>query len=166
MSNITRVCIYCDTEIFGHLNLKYCSNNCRKEMNRSRCRKYKQNNKLKIKQMSRDYYKNNKILILEKNKIYRELPKVSKKEVLRKRRWKKENRGVCNANLKVYRTRKIKACPKWLTKFDLDYIKHIYIQAKELEKIDGIKYHVDHIITRQNCFRASCSLEFTNINSN
>ncbi len=41
------------------------------------------------------------------------------------------------------------ATPSWLTKFDHDYIKHIYVQDKELEKLDGTPRHVDHIIPLQ-----------------
>lgn len=44
------------------------------------------------------------------------------------------------------RCSKLQRTPKWLTLFDKQYIKHIYIQARELEKLDGIKRHVDHII--------------------
>ena len=41
---------------------------------------------------------------------------------------------------------KLKATPCWLTKFDLNYIKSIYLQAAELSKIENIVYHVDHIV--------------------
>lgn len=52
----------------------------------------------------------------------------------------KNNRRRCS---KLLRT------PSWLTQFDLDYIKHLYIQSEELSKITGVRYHVDHIIPLQ-----------------
>lgn len=63
--------------------------------------------------------------------------------------YRSENKGTVNSFTAKYRASKLKATPKWLTQFDLDYIKMLYIQAKELEKLDGIKYHVDHIIPLQ-----------------
>jgi 5-methylcytosine-specific restriction endonuclease McrA len=47
------------------------------------------------------------------------------------------------------RCSKLQRTPKWLTIFDKQYIRHIYTQARELEKLDGIKRHVDHIIPLQ-----------------
>lgn len=64
----------------------------------------------------------------------------------RQRNYKKKNRAICNSDTAKYKADKIQRTPKWLTKFDLDYIRHLYIQAKELESLDGIKRHVDHII--------------------
>lgn len=56
-------------------------------------------------------------------------------------------------NVRIYtakrRCSKLQRTPKWLTLFDRQYIKHIYIQARELEKLDGSKRHVDHIIPLQ-----------------
>ncbi len=41
------------------------------------------------------------------------------------------------------RASKLQATPKWA---DLDKIKLIYKEAHDLQKLDGIKRHVDHII--------------------
>ena len=65
------------------------------------------------------------------------------------RKYAERHRGQINAAKARYRAAKRKAAPKWLTKVDLDYIKHLYIQAKELEKIDGVERNVDHIIPLQ-----------------
>jgi tRNA nucleotidyltransferase/poly(A) polymerase len=44
------------------------------------------------------------------------------------------------------RATKLNATPKWLTDFDYDYMLSIYTQAKQLEILDGIERHVDHIV--------------------
>lgn len=105
---------------------------------------YRQSNveKIKIKKQI-DYIKNSKKIKArvkdfkinnpEKLKIYRKTYNI-------------KNKGIRNAHSAFRRTNRKNATPRWLSKFDLDYIKSLYIQAKELEKLDGIKYHVDHII--------------------
>lgn len=92
----------------------------------------KEEQKLKAKIKRDIHYKNNKNVILERNAAYR-----------------KNNPGKINNRNNKRRAAELNATPKWLTQFDLDYIKHLYIQAKELEKLDGKKYHVDHQIPLQ-----------------
>ena len=38
------------------------------------------------------------------------------------------------------------ACPKWLSCFDNEYIKHIYKQCRMITKLTDIQHHVDHIV--------------------
>lgn len=64
-------------------------------------------------------------------------------------KWQKENPGKCNANCRKRQSAKIQATPPWLTKEDFKQIEALYIKAKELEKLDGIKRHVDHIVPLQ-----------------
>jgi len=44
------------------------------------------------------------------------------------------------------RAQKLNATPPWLTKEHKDQIKAIYIERDRLRKLDGIMYHVDHIM--------------------
>ena len=44
------------------------------------------------------------------------------------------------------RARKLKATPSWLTSQHHDEIKAIYKEAKDLERLTGVAYHVDHIM--------------------
>lgn len=73
-------------------------------------------------------------------------------------RWKQANPAKGNAAKARRRAAKLQATPKWLTVFDLQYIAHLYIQAKELEKIDGIVYEVDHIIPLNPMNKSVCGL--------
>lgn len=63
--------------------------------------------------------------------------------------WKSKNRGKCNATEAKRRASKLMATPTWLSNFDKEYIKNLYIQAHNLTTITGIKHDVDHIIPLQ-----------------
>jgi hypothetical protein len=64
----------------------------------------------------------------------------------RNRKKKPETRYALNA---IRRSRKIQACPKWVTKEDHERIKETYKKAISLSKTTGIKFEVDHIIPLQ-----------------
>jgi hypothetical protein len=63
-------------------------------------------------------------------------------------------------------TTKIQATPSWLTAEQLEEIESIYLEAKRLEQLDGIKRHVgSHRPTQgKERERFTCSLESTNSN--
>jgi 5-methylcytosine-specific restriction endonuclease McrA len=60
--------------------------------------------------------------------------------------WQRRNPDIANARSMRRVASKLRRTPKWLTKEDHGSIREFYTSAKELEKIFGIKYHVDHII--------------------
>lgn len=64
-------------------------------------------------------------------------------------KWRKNNKGHKNALTAKRRAAKLQATPTWLTSEQIVEMKLIYIKVKELEKIDGIKREVDHIIPLQ-----------------
>ena len=59
------------------------------------------------------------------------------------------NKEVNNAQKAKQRAAKLSRTPCWLTKEDQQAIKDLYAEAQELEKLTGIKYHVDHEIPLQ-----------------
>lgn len=62
------------------------------------------------------------------------------------RRWKKDNAGVVNAiNTKRYAA-VMQRLPRWA---DLSKIAVLYKKAKEMERITGEAWHVDHVIPLQ-----------------
>jgi len=87
------------------------------------------------------YYLENKERIDKRTSDYAK--KHKKEGVQRCLKWKRKNKGICNRIQAKRRASKTHATPKWLTEFDLDYIKSIYNQASYL----GL--HVDHIVPLQ-----------------
>jgi len=63
--------------------------------------------------------------------------------------YRKNNAGKINAATAKRRAAKLLATPKWLTAEQLKEIEQFYILAKELETLNNVKYHVDHIVPLQ-----------------
>lgn len=97
------------------------------------------------KQYRRDYNKTKKAKAAQKLRrkttTYRDNQKRYRQSI--------NGRAVKKAEWARRHATKLQRTPSWLTQFDLDYMKSIYLQATELEKIDGIKRHVDHLIPLQ-----------------
>ncbi|CAB4125647.1 HNHc domain containing protein [uncultured Caudovirales phage] len=108
---------------------------CRKTYHEARKNEFKmlyQINKEQIKAYKKIYNRNNKIKISTRISIYA-----------------KNNRGKINAKIAKYRISKTQATPLWLTLFQLKQIESIYRLASTLQRLNNIKYHVDHIVPLQ-----------------
>jgi len=94
---------------------------------------------------SRNYYEENKEYLLKWQKQYYEK---NKDNYLK---WQKQYYQNHKAEHKFRASKRraliLRATPKWA---NFDKIKAIYEEADRLEKLDGIKRHVDHIIPLQN----------------
>jgi hypothetical protein len=118
-------------------------------------------NKEKVSQERKEHYQKNKEKILTQRSNYYE----NNLEEVRNRNntYGKTNRDKKNSYARVYSKRpvvlakrratavkryttKIQATPSWLTAEQLEEIESIYLEAKRLEQLDGIKRHVDHIV--------------------
>jgi hypothetical protein len=105
---------------------------------------YRANNAEQIKIKESIYYANNRDIILKKQSIrYENDPG---KKLKMNANWDKANPGKRRAYTRNYQIRKMQAMPKWLSKEQKREIESFYIKAKELEKGDGEKRSVDHII--------------------
>ena len=63
--------------------------------------------------------------------------------------YKQANKGKVNALTAKRKASKLQRTPSWLTKEDLAEIEDIYRTAKRRSEVEGIEYHVDHIIPLQ-----------------
>ena len=113
----------------------------------SKGRNYTKKNKEKIRERARLYWQNNRDFLNEKSR-QNYINNIEKRKIS-SLKYKLNNKFRRTYDKAIRRSAQLQRTPIWLTKFDYDYIKHIYIQAKELEKLDGIKRHVDHIIPLQ-----------------
>lgn len=62
------------------------------------------------------------------------------------RQWKAANPAKVLANTRRRQTRKMQACPAWLTEPQRRAILEFYKAAENLYKTFGVKFHVDHIV--------------------
>jgi hypothetical protein len=67
----------------------------------------------------------------------------------RKRSYQKNNKDKINAIEAKRRASKLQATPHWLTEDDLEQIKNFYSEAQLNQALNGIEYHVDHIVPLQ-----------------
>ncbi len=68
---------------------------------------------------------------------------------LKHKRWSTNNKDRIAAKSAKRHASKLQRTPNWLTEFDYDYIKNIYLQSSELTRITKVKYEVDHIVPLQ-----------------
>ena len=111
------------------------------DYNKSYCREYYPKNKEKFRDYARKYYTYEKGL-RNREKMAEYLKNYSKDYLAK-------NLPAFRARNAKRRASKLQATPKWLTDFDMQYIRHLYIQARELELLDGIPREVDHIVPLQ-----------------
>ena len=91
----------------------------------------------------RKYYQENKERILDKQKQWRsENPDKSRRAT---REWANRNRDAIAERRSRRRATHKNATPSWLTEEQRKQIKDIYSHCFEMEKLTGVKHHVDHI---------------------
>lgn len=105
---------------------------------------YRSENKDRLSEINSEYYRNNREYIINRCTEYNKL-NAKRISEYRKQYWIENSHKKCAHEAK-YRSKKINATPNWLTELDLAKIESIYALAKTLERLDGKKRHVDHIV--------------------
>ena len=95
-------------------------------------RKYRQENKERIKEYQRKWRQENAEKKKESN-----------------RKWYQENLEKVNAKTAKRRAYKLQRTPHWLTEDEHWLMREAYSLAKLRDKVTGFKWHVDHIIPLQ-----------------
>ncbi len=116
-----------------------------KDVQLARSSQYYQNNKEEVQKRHSEYYDDNKDWLYAHHREWFESNVDKNREYHRKAKRKKrlEDPGYLS-ELSARRRAAVKqAIPKWV---DISKIREIYRQARSLEKQDGIKRHVDHIV--------------------
>ena len=73
---------------------------------------------------------------------------LANKDAIKRRsgEWRKENPAVALAKTRKYQASKLQRTPQWA---DMSAITDFYVEAKRLEELTGIQFHVDHIVPLQ-----------------
>ena len=108
---------------------------------------YNEANKEELKAFGKAWRETNKEKIKAYKKAYYETNKEEKKAY--DKAYKQANKGKVNALTAKRKASKLQRTPSWLTKEDLAEIEDIYRMAKRRSEVEGIEYHVDHIIPLQ-----------------
>ena len=103
-----------------------------KEKTNARTKAWYEANKEKHSELMKAWYKKNKETYAVKTKA-----------------WQQANKDKRNATDAKRRASELQRTPSWLTKEDLEEIKDIYRMARRRTEVEGIPYHVDHIIPLQ-----------------
>lgn len=68
------------------------------------------------------------------------------KKLAKGREWYSNNKALVNASTTKRRLAKLQRTPPWA---DMSAIAEFYVEAKRLEELTGIQFHVDHIVPLQ-----------------
>lgn len=107
----------------------------------------KYNNKAETKERVAAWHEANRDRVAASRKRWYEKNKEHNSE--KARQYAKENPEWKAAHCAKRRSRKLRACPDWLTQEQLNKIETFYHLAKRLFKETGIPHHVDHIVPLQ-----------------
>ena len=118
-----------------------------KEKRNAQKREYYKKNKEELKASGKDWREANKEKIKAYKKAWYKVNKEKKKA--HDKAYKQANKGKVNALTAKRKASKLQRTPSWLTKEDLAEIEDIYRMAKRRSEVEGIEYHVDHIIPLQ-----------------
>jgi organic radical activating enzyme len=97
-----------------------------------------------LKEHQKQWVKDNIDRVYAKQKEWRDKNKDKVKQYDKKS--KQKHNARVNATNAQYRAEKLQRTPSWLSENDFNKIKKMYDIAKKRSEIEGIKYHVDHII--------------------
>ena len=122
-------------------NIAYYKAN--KEKHNNQTKAWREANKEKIKAYKKAWYEANKEKLLAQEKAW------YKKNKEKVKAYKQANKGKINALTAKRKASKLNRTPSWLTKEDWNEIKDIYRMSKRRSEVEGILYHVDHIIPLQ-----------------
>jgi 5-methylcytosine-specific restriction endonuclease McrA len=129
------------------LKKKYFSEEEKKAAKALWDREYRLRKAEQIKERKSNYYFSNKDRISSKaSQKYFENPEAAKN---RAKAWKKNNKEKHNAGCMLRHTRKLLACPSWLSPDDLWMIEEAYHISRVRSEETGIDWHVDHIVPLQ-----------------
>ncbi len=130
--------IYCK-QCFNVYRVRWLRNN--KEKANAATKAWYKNNKEKAKELSRAWERNHRDKVKEKR--IRMYEKHKEKRLAYAKKVKLENREIYTQLERLRCAKRSQAFPKWA---DRKKMNAIYREARQLEKSDGIKRHVDHIV--------------------
>ena len=97
-----------------------------------------------LKEHRKQWVRDNKERVYAKQKEWRDANRDRVRES--NRRSKQKHNARVNATNAQYRAERLQRTPSWLSENDLNEMSNIYAIAKRRSEIEGIQYHVDHII--------------------